>query len=203
MWCTQVGGAANIALANYHDIVLCSTKGRFMYPFAKLGLTPELGSSFMMPTVVGMTRAKHMMMAGEWFSAEQAKEMGLVLEVTAPEDLFARGVEMATKLAGLNQVALRGSKKLMNGHFRAKMTEVGGGRADGRVDGWLGGCTALARGGAMACWALLQRAARCGCRPNTRCNLPLTSSFTQVMDAENVVILESFKSLMGGSKSKL
>ena len=55
-----VGGAANIALANYHDIVLSSTEGKFKYPFADLGLTPELGSSYMMPYLVGMTRAKVM-----------------------------------------------------------------------------------------------------------------------------------------------
>ena len=44
-----VGGGANIALANYHDLVVCSEEARFKYPFAKLGLTPELGSSLAPP----------------------------------------------------------------------------------------------------------------------------------------------------------
>ena len=38
-----VGGHANVALANYFDIVFASSKARFKYPFVKLGLTPELG----------------------------------------------------------------------------------------------------------------------------------------------------------------
>ena len=50
-----VGGAANIALANYHDIVLASTDAYFKYPFAELGITPELGSSFVIPLMAGMT----------------------------------------------------------------------------------------------------------------------------------------------------
>ena len=52
-----VGGAANIALANY-NFVLASTEARFMYPFSKIGLTPELGSSYILPRVAGMANAK-------------------------------------------------------------------------------------------------------------------------------------------------
>ena len=49
-----VGGTANIALVNFHDLVFCSPEARFKYPFADLGFTPELGSSFMMPRVLQM-----------------------------------------------------------------------------------------------------------------------------------------------------
>lgn len=120
-----VGGAANIALANYHDIVLASTDARFMYPFANLGLTPELGSSYMMPLLVGMTRAKNMMMVGDWFSAQEALDMGLVLEVTPPPALMARAMEIATKLARKpNQEALRLGKRVLNTHLRSQMAGV-------------------------------------------------------------------------------
>jgi enoyl-CoA hydratase/carnithine racemase len=53
-----VGGGANIALANYADLVICSANARFKYPFSTLGLTPELGSSALIPFVVGMAKAK-------------------------------------------------------------------------------------------------------------------------------------------------
>ena len=59
-----VGGGANIALANVMDLVICSTNARFMYPFSTLGITPEMGSSLMMPYLVGMAKAKEMMMLG-------------------------------------------------------------------------------------------------------------------------------------------
>ena len=119
-----VGGAANFALANFHDLVLASSAARFKYPFADLGLTPELGSSYMMPMLTGMTNAKKMMMIGDWFSAEEAKAMGLVLEVTQPEDLVPRAIEMATTLAKKNPDALRLSKQVMNGHLRREMDRV-------------------------------------------------------------------------------
>ncbi|CAE8703689.1 unnamed protein product, partial [Polarella glacialis] len=56
-----VGGGANIALASFGDMVLCSKEARFMYPFAKLGFTPELGSSMVMPFLIGMAKAKELM----------------------------------------------------------------------------------------------------------------------------------------------
>ena len=52
-------------------------QARFMYPFAKLGITPELGSSVVLPAVVGLTVAKEMLMLGEWVSATKAVEIGL------------------------------------------------------------------------------------------------------------------------------
>ena len=119
-----VGGAANIALANYHDIVLASTDAYFKYPFAELGITPELGSSFVIPLMAGMTRAKNLMMMAPKFTAEEAKEMGLVLEVTKPEDLMDRARHYAETLASRDQSGLRANKKLMNHHFRKMMGAV-------------------------------------------------------------------------------
>ena len=66
---------ASLLQANYHDFVLASTEARFLYPFAKLGLTPELGSSYVLPRVAGMAKAKKALMSGEWFSAEEALEV--------------------------------------------------------------------------------------------------------------------------------
>jgi len=119
-----VGGGANIALANYHDIVLASSNAWFKYPFPDLGLTPELGSSYLMPYMVGMTRTKKLMMVGEKFTAEEAKEMGLVLEVHSPENLMVRAREYAEKLAAKDQKALMSNKMLINSHMRKDMDAV-------------------------------------------------------------------------------
>jgi enoyl-CoA hydratase/carnithine racemase len=119
-----IGGAANVALANYHDIVLASTDAYFKYPFSDIGLTPELGSSFMLPQMVGMTRAKYLLMVGDKLSAADAKEMGLVLEVTTPEELLPRARHYAEELASKQLDALMLSKKLINGHLRQKVEQV-------------------------------------------------------------------------------
>eukprot|EP00927_Polykrikos_kofoidii_P060763 TRINITY_DN55680_c0_g1_i1.p1 TRINITY_DN55680_c0_g1~~TRINITY_DN55680_c0_g1_i1.p1 ORF type:complete len:297 (+),score=68.12 TRINITY_DN55680_c0_g1_i1:106-996(+) len=119
-----VGGAANIALANFHDLVFASTEARFKYPFADIGVTPELGSSFLMPRMVGMTRAKKMMMTCEWISAADAKDMGLVLEVLPPEELLPRALAAAELLASKRDHSMRLIKRVMNHHVRKEMEEV-------------------------------------------------------------------------------
>ena len=85
-----VGGGANLALMNFGDIVLCSSLARFKYPVAELGIAPELSSSYTLPYLVGFAKAKELLMVGDWFSADQALNMGLCNEVCSPGDLMAR-----------------------------------------------------------------------------------------------------------------
>ena len=119
-----VGGGANIALMNYGDMVIASSNARFMWPFAKLGLSPELGSSLMMAQIIGMPRAKRIMMLGEWLSAEDAHGMGLVNEVVAPAKLMTRAMELAKKMAAFPAGSTFRIKNIMNKHLRGFMDKV-------------------------------------------------------------------------------
>lgn len=113
-----IGGAANIALMNYHDLVICSENAKFMYPFPKLGFIPELGSSLMMPALVGTARAKEIFFLSDWFSAQKALELGLVNKVVKHEELMTVALSWAEKLVVLPPDALRLSKKVINSQFR-------------------------------------------------------------------------------------
>lgn len=73
-----VGGGANLALMNYHDLIVCSTKARFKYPFAELSLTPELGSSYVFPLIVGPARAKEVRRSLFLASASARNEIAFV-----------------------------------------------------------------------------------------------------------------------------
>jgi len=119
-----VGGGANIALASFGDLVFCSTKARFMYPFAKLGITPELGSSLVMPWLVGMSKAKEMMMLGKWFSADDALRLNLVNAVCSPEELLPLAVQTAADIALRNSTTLRLMKQIMNAPIRSQLDAV-------------------------------------------------------------------------------
>ena len=64
------------------DVVYATTTAKFSMPFVTLGLVPEAGSSYLFPQLVGYQRAAKIFLSGESFSAHEAKEMGLVLEVS-------------------------------------------------------------------------------------------------------------------------
>lgn len=119
-----VGGAANIALMNYHDLVVCSTKARFMWPFAKLGFSPELGSSVMFPQMVGMAKAKELLYLGDWVTAEQAKELGFANKVVAPEKLMEEAMKLAERLVLLPPESLYRSKQVLHARFRKDLQEA-------------------------------------------------------------------------------
>eukprot|EP00659_Diplonema_papillatum_P006861 gene6861-10524_t len=59
-----VGGGANIVLCNLMDFVLCADDAKFKYPFADIGITPELSSSFILPRQIGFARAKSLLFTG-------------------------------------------------------------------------------------------------------------------------------------------
>lgn len=119
-----IGAGANIALANLADMVVVSKTARFMWPFAKLGATPELGSSMMLPWICGMANAKRLLMAGEWLSAKEALRMNLVGELCEPEQLLPRAIEQAAKVATYNPETTRLIKQLLNAPLRAQLDAV-------------------------------------------------------------------------------
>jgi enoyl-CoA hydratase/carnithine racemase len=109
-----VGGGVNMAFV-WHDLCFSAETATFRYPFGQLGLTPELGSSTLMPRIIGLPRAKQLLMLGKEFSAQTAHEFGLCNEVLPSADAaVSRALEVAKSLASMPQFALRQSKRLMN-----------------------------------------------------------------------------------------
>jgi len=119
-----VGGGMNIALANCGDMVVCSRKARFTYPFAKLGVTPEFGSSMMLPLLVGMPKAKELVMTGDWLSAEEAHRLGLVNEICELEEVLPKALALAAKTASFNTQGMQCIKEVMNAPLRERLDAV-------------------------------------------------------------------------------
>lgn len=106
-----VGVGATMLL--HCDLVYASTTARFLFPFINLALVPEFGSSLLLPAVVGRHRAAELLMLGEPFGAEKAREMGLVNAVTDGDALdLAR--EAAAKLVAKPPTAIRLTKRLLS-----------------------------------------------------------------------------------------
>lgn len=88
-----VGAGMNLALGC--DVVVATTGARFAEIFVRRGLTPDFGGSWLLPRVVGMQRAKELALSGRIVEAEEARRIGLCLDVVEPDKLEDRATEVA------------------------------------------------------------------------------------------------------------
>jgi len=93
------------------DIVIAAPKANFSMPFTSLGLVPEAGSTKLFPELVGYQRAARIFMTGDPFSADEAKEMGLVETITADPEKVA--MEIAERIGQQPPQAIINTKALM------------------------------------------------------------------------------------------
>jgi enoyl-CoA hydratase/carnithine racemase len=88
------GGGLALALAA--DTRVCSESARFNAAFVRIGLSGcDVGVSYLLPRIVGPTAGFEMMLSGRLVEAEEAKRIGLVLEVVADGEVVAAALEMA------------------------------------------------------------------------------------------------------------
>ena len=91
------GAGANIALAC--DIVIAGRSASFIESFAKLGLIPDSGGTWILPRLVGMARAKGLALLGPRIKAEQAEAWGMIWQCVDDAVLMSTALELATHLA--------------------------------------------------------------------------------------------------------
>ena len=95
------------------DLVYAAPNARLQLPFVNLGLVPEAASSLLLPALIGYQRAAELLLLGEPFSAQKARDIGLVTEVVPEDQLFDTAMAQAKKLAGKPAASLRLTKRLM------------------------------------------------------------------------------------------
>lgn len=95
------------------DLVYAASNARFQLPFVPLGIVPEFGSTYLLPLLAGYQRAAELLLLGQPFTAEKAKEVGIVTEVVSPEELFSKAKAAAAALAALPPESLRLTKQLI------------------------------------------------------------------------------------------
>ncbi len=93
------------------DIVIASPNTSFSMPFTSLGLVPEAGSTKLFPELVGYQRAARIFMTGDPFTADEAKEMGLVETITSDPEKVA--MEIAEQIGQQPPQAIINTKALM------------------------------------------------------------------------------------------
>ena len=92
--------------------LICMGKNAFLYqPFSAIGLVPDGGATWLLPSFVGAKRAYELMALGERLSADKAQVMGLVNRVFSDETLQDEGLAFAKELAERSPLALRYTKE--------------------------------------------------------------------------------------------
>jgi 2-(1,2-epoxy-1,2-dihydrophenyl)acetyl-CoA isomerase len=91
------GAGANIALAC--DLVIAARSASFVQSFARLGLVPDSGGTWLLPRLAGSARAMGLALLGEKLSAEQAEHWGLIWKVVEDASLMDEAVSLAKALA--------------------------------------------------------------------------------------------------------
>jgi len=114
-----LGGGCELALAC--DIRIASDTAKFGQPELGLGIIPGAGATQRLPRIIGMGRAKHLILTGEIIDAKQALEIGLVSAVTPPGQLQIRAREMAKKILRQGPLAARLAKVALNASARVDM----------------------------------------------------------------------------------
>jgi 2-(1,2-epoxy-1,2-dihydrophenyl)acetyl-CoA isomerase len=106
------GAGMSIVLAS--DYAIASDDTIFFGGFIRLGLSPDIGTSFLLPRHVGMKRAFEIMSFGETFGAKKAYELGIVNEVVKRDDLEERGNYVAQRYLKAPKEAVARIKELIN-----------------------------------------------------------------------------------------
>ena len=110
---TTCGAGAAIALAC--DMRIASESAKCAFLFTKVGLSgADMGACFLLPRVVGLTKATELLMLGDFVSAQEALKIGLYNEVVAPDRLMARANEVAQKLSKGPAFGIAITKELLN-----------------------------------------------------------------------------------------
>src|SRR5581483_2604978 len=103
-----------LSLALVCDLVVAAESAFFLLAFVNIGLVPDGGSSLLVPSRVGFTRAVEMAMLGERVGASQALEWGLINRVWPDEEFAARADELVARLADGPTRSYAGTKRQLN-----------------------------------------------------------------------------------------
>ncbi len=123
-----VNGAAagaGFSLALAADIRIASTAAKFNAAFIRIGLTGgDVGSSYLLPRIVGLGVATEILMTGRFVLPEEAQSIGLVTSVVPPEDLMETALQTARSIAANTPLGIRLTKQVIQTNIDAPSIEA-------------------------------------------------------------------------------
>jgi enoyl-CoA hydratase/carnithine racemase len=119
---TCVGGALEVALGC--DLRIASSDSQFGLPEVKFGIIPDVGGSTRLPAVVGLGRAKELIMTARSIDAAEAESIGLINRVVAPDQLDAASEALVNELLANSHVAVGRAKRVIDASARPALAHT-------------------------------------------------------------------------------
>jgi enoyl-CoA hydratase/carnithine racemase len=118
---TCVGGALEVALGC--DLRVASSDAQLGLPEVRFGIIPDVGGSTRLPAVVGLGRAKELIMTARLIDAAEAERIGLVNRVVAPEELERATQDLVEELLANSHVAVGRAKRVIDASARPALAQ--------------------------------------------------------------------------------
>jgi enoyl-CoA hydratase/carnithine racemase len=119
---TCVGGALEVALGC--DLRVAASDAQFGLPEVKFGIIPDVGGSSRLPAVVGLGRAKELIMTARTIGADEAHSIGLVNRVAAREQLEQATQALVEELLANSPVAVGRAKHVIDASARPALAQT-------------------------------------------------------------------------------
>jgi enoyl-CoA hydratase len=117
-----IGLGATIAL--FCDIIFAADNARISDPHVRVGLVPGDGGAVVWPLLIGLAKAKELLLTGDSLSATEAERMGLINRVLPIEDLHDSVMALANRLASGPTQAIQLTKMALNKRLRDEVNSV-------------------------------------------------------------------------------
>lgn len=128
------GAGANLALSC--DIVVAGASASFIQAFAKIGLVPDTGGTWLLPRLVGRARALGLALLGDKLSAAEAEHLGLIWRQVDDVALLDEALTLARRLAAMPTRALTATRAAMDAAMQLDLPQALD--AEARLQGELG-----------------------------------------------------------------
>ncbi|HEY4897928.1 MAG TPA: enoyl-CoA hydratase/isomerase family protein [Solirubrobacteraceae bacterium] len=119
---TCVGGALEVALGC--DLRIASSDAQLGLPEVRFGIIPDVGGSTRLPAVVGLGRAKELIMTARTIDAHEAERIGLVNRVVAPDELEAATQALVDELLANSHIAVGRAKRVIDASARPALAQT-------------------------------------------------------------------------------
>lgn len=121
---TAVNGpaaGAGLGLAIVGDVVIAAGSAKFALAYPAIGLSPDAGTTYMLPRLIGLRRTQEMLFLGRTLSAAEAVDWRLATRTAVDSAVADEGLQLAASLADMPTYALGRSKRLLLSTYRESL----------------------------------------------------------------------------------